>query len=456
MKSQAGELGNGNLKKLLLNFCIPALAGSLVTALYNIVDQLFIGNTLGIAGNAATNVVFPASVVITALSLMCGVGSSALMNLALGQGDREKAARAAGCGFALMLLCGAALSAVTLSFTRPLLWLFGCTPAILPCALPYARITALSYSCAMAGAAGPFIIRADGAPNYALLCTAVGTALNIILDALFIFGFKWGIEGAAWATVAAQTVSAAMVLSFIPRLTAIRLSPRCFCPAPKLVLKIAATGAGPACNFFTQAVVLVFLNGSLRKYGALSECGSEAVLAAAGVANKVNLFAAAAVTGLTNGMQPIVSYNLGCGNYARVKEAGGLVITVVLLFSFCLFCLYQLMPRQLTVLFGGGTEAYFDFAERYFRIFLMGICVNGLQSSVGGFFSAQGKPFCSIIISGTRQLLFLPALLVLLPYYWGLNGLLWAGPTADAAMAVLALYLLRKRFRELDSLDAKN
>lgn len=456
MKTQAGELGNGNLKKLLLNFCIPALAGSLVTALYNIVDQLFIGNTLGIVGNAATNVVFPASVVITALSLMCGVGSSALMNLALGQGDREKAAHAAGCGFALMLLCGATLSVVMFCFTKPILWLCGCTPAILPYALPYARITALSYCCAIAGATGPFLIRADGAPSYALLCTAVGTVLNIMLDALFIFGFKWGIAGAAWATAAAQTISAAMVLCFIPRFTSVRLSQRCFYPEPKLVLKIAATGAGPACNFFTQAVVLVFLNGSLRKYGALSECGSEAVLAAAGVANKVNLFAAAAVTGLTNGMQPIVSYNLGCGNHARVKEAGQLVISVVLLFSFCVFCLYQLMPRQLTALFGGGTEAYFDFAARYFRIFLMGICVNGLQSSVGGFFSAQGKPFCSIIISVTRQLLFLPALLVLLPYYYGLNGLLWAGPAADTAMAVLAVYLLRKRFRKLDRFEAKN
>lgn len=453
MKLGQDALEGGGLRKLLLSFCVPSLAGSLVTSLYNIVDQMFIGNTLGVVGNAATNVVFPAATLITALSLMCGVGSSAVMNLSLGRGEEERARRAAAGGFSLMVLCGAVFTAAMLCFTKPLLFLFGCTEAIYPFAAPYARITALSFVCAMLGAAGPFLVRADGSPNYALICTAAGTALNVALDTLFILVFKWGIAGAAWATAAAQTVSAAMIIAYLPRFKTLRLRAADFIPDPALCRRIAALGAGPMSNFLTQAVVQIFLNGALRKYGAVSLYGSETVLAAAGVANKVNLLAAAVVTGLTNGMQPIVSYSFGRGDYARVREAGRLVITAVLAVSLCIFFAYQLVPRQITSLFGGGSPLYFDFAADFFRIFLMGICVNGLQSSVGGFFSAQGRPLCSILISLTRQIIFLPPLLILLPARFGLNGILWAGPIADGAMAALALTLLFRRFKELRELE---
>lgn len=451
--NEAGDMEHGDMKKLLAGFCLPSLAAGLVTSFYNIVDQIFIGRTLGMAGNAATNVVFPAVTLITALSLMCGVGSSAAMNLARGRGDEERARRSAAAGFSLMLLCGGAMSAAMLCRTAPLLYLFGCTDQILPHAEPYAAITALGFIFAMTGAAGPFLVRADGAPKYALACTVSGALLNVVLDALFILVFRWGIAGAAWATVLSQAVSAAMVLRYVPRFKTIRLRPADFKPDLSLYCWIAALGAGPMCNFLTQALVQIFLNSALRRYGAAAPCGSEAALAAAGVANKVNTIAAAAVTGLTNGMQPIVSWNYGRGCYRRVMEAGRLVIGMVLCVSFCVFLCYQLVPRQITLFFGGGSEAYFAFAERLFRIFFMGICVNGLQSSVGGFFSAQGKPARSIMISTARQVVFLPPLLVLLPRRFGMDGLLWAGPAADAAMAAIALSLLAKRYGELRQME---
>ena len=449
MKLDLAAMEHGNIRKLLVSFCIPSLASSLVTSVYNIVDQLFIGNTLGIVGNAATNVVFPIVTLITALSLMCGVGTSAVTNLKLGGGDQEGAKRAVGSGFFLMILCGVLLSAVMLLRTEAMLNLFGCTEVVMPYASAYARITAIAFVFAIIGAAGPCVLRADGSPGYALACIAAGAILNMLLDALFIMVFGWGIEGAAWATAISQTVSAVMVLVYLPRYRTLRLRLSDFIPVPDMVGRIALLGAGPAFNFATQAIVQVFLNHALRTYGALSEYGSEIPLAAAGVANKVNTISVAVVTGLTNGMQPIISYNYGKKNYQRVAEIARAVISAVLAAGFVIFLCYQIFPVQITALFGEGNELYFRFAARFFRIYLMLICLNGLQSSVGGFFSAQGKPANSILISLTRQVLFLPPLLVILPRSFGLNGVLMAGPIADAAMACVAGWMLVREYRKM-------
>lgn len=450
------------LIRLLPKFCVPALLGSLVTSVYNIMDELFIGNTVGILGNAATNVVYPAVTLLTSLSMMCGVGTSAVMNLALGEGDRVRARRGARAGLFLMVGGGLLLSVLMLAFTEPFLDLFGCTDAVLPYALPYARITALGFVLSVLGTGGPFLIRADGSPNYALASTVSGSIVDIVLDVVFIFGFGWGIAGAAWSTVIGQAVSAAMVLWYLPRFRSFSLIGRDGSDAGgsdgagaglaatlALVGAIAALGAGPMFNFLTQALTQVFLNGALRTWGALSLYGSESALAVAGVASKVNTIAVAVVTGLANGMQPIVSYNYGRRNYRRVVQTGRAVIGAVVAVSFLIFLAYQIFPRQITAFFGGGDELYFQFAEQYFRTFYLLVFLNGLLSSVGGFFSAQGKPWQSIALSATRQVLLLPPLLAILPRFWGLTGVLWCGPIADLVMAVLAATLLFRRMRYL-------
>ena len=446
---------------LLPGFCIPALLASLVTSVYNIVDQLFIGNKVGILGNAAANVVYPAVTVLTALSLMCGVGTSAVMNLALGNGEREKARMAVGNGTLLMILGGGIPCAAMLLFTEPLLYLFGCTGAVLPYALAYARITALGYIFSVLGAAGPFLIRADGSPKLALVCTSAGAVLNIFLDGLFVYGFDWGIAGAAWATVIGQGVSAGIFVWYLLHFKSFSLAGGkaeglcAFRPVPSLAGRIAVLGAGPGFNFLTQALVQILMNGALRVYGGASVYGSETALAVAGVAGKVNTLAVAVVTGLSNGMQPIVSYNFGRKNYGRVIRTGEAVVGTVLCVSFVIFLGYQIFPRQITACFGAGGALYFDFAARYFRIFLMLIFLNGLQSSVGGFFSAQGKPWQSIAISFTRQVVMLPAMLAVLPQAMGLDGVLWAGPASDLVMAFLAGGLFWRRIRELKKMDGQ-
>lgn len=456
MSQKSNELETGDLRKLLRKFCIPALFSSLVVSVYNIVDQLFIGNALGTLGNAATNVVYPAVTLITALSLMCGVGSSAAMNLAAGRGDRKRAGWTVGSGFLLMALCGGLVMLVLLFFTRPVLFLFGCTEEIWPYAAVYARITAIAFPFSVIGAAGPFILRADGSPKYALVCTVAGNVLNAFLDAVFIFGLHLGMAGAAWATVIGEGLSAVMVLVYLPGFRSLSLSRSDFRFRPELLRHIAALGAGPAFNFLTQVLVQIMLNTSLRAYGAASVYGSEAVLAAVGVANKVNTLSSAVVQGFTNGMQPIVSFNYGRKNYRRVKEMVTLVLRRVLGIGFVIFLLYQLIPGQITACFGSGSDLYFVFAKRYFRVFLMLVALNGLQSSVGGFFSAEGRPKMSILISLTRQVILLPISLLILPPRFGISGILASGPIADGGMAILACILLRKEFRRLDALAAEN
>ena len=454
-KDGVRDLEAARLPVLLMKYCIPSLASSLVTSIYNIVDQLFIGMKLGINGNAATNVIFPVITLLTALSLMCGVGASANMNVALGQGKEEEARKVVGNAFSLMILCGAILSIIVLFFSVPVLNLLGCTNILLPYALPYARIIAVGFVFSLIGAAGPFLIRADGSPIYALVSIVTGAVLNIILDALFVLVFHLGIPGAAWATVISQAVSAFIVLFYLKKNKTLKLKLADFRPIPAVMGGISLLGAGPAFNFMTQAVSFIFLNNVLKIYGAMSVYGSEITLAVSGVANKVNTFASAIVTGLTNGMQPIISYNFGRKNYKRVIETGKAVIGTVLAAGFLIFLCYQFLPVQIVSLFGEGSELYFEFAKKYFRIYLMFIALNGLQSSVAGFFSAQKKPAKSIIIALTRQVIFLIPLLMILPKFFGLNGVLYAGPVADLAMACVSFTLLYKEMKKLDEMNIK-
>jgi len=443
------------ISKLLVSFCIPSLASSLVTSVYNIVDQLFVGNVLGVQGNAATNVVFPVITLVTALSLMCGVGPSAAMNISLGRGDRDGAAKAVGGGFGLMVICGLITMLPLLLFTDPLLDLMGCTETVMPYALPYARIISLTFVFSMLSASGVFLVRADGSPKYALACIATGAGLNIVLDALFIFVFRWGIAGAAWATLIAQVISAGMVIWYMMRFKTLRLRLSDFYPDFNLYYRMAAIGAGPAFNFLTQALVQILLNNTLRTYGAASKYGSDTCLAVAGVANKVNMLWTGVVVGLTNGLQPISSYNYGRKNYDRVIEAARSVIKTILIIGLAVFGLYQLFPAEIVSWFGAGDESCREFAKLFFRTFFLLVTLTGLQSSVAGFFSSQGKVSKSIIISLVRQVIFFPPLLLILPKMFGLSGVLWSGPLADLAMAITASVLFVKEIRKLRELDAE-
>lgn len=439
-----------DISKLLRKFCIPSLTSSLVTSLYNIIDQLFIGNTLGVIGNSATTVVFPVVTIITALSLMCGVGGSASFNIALGKNHQEEAKKSVINCFIAMIFYGLIITSILLLFTKPLLTIFGCTKTIMPYALPYARITSLAFIASIIGAAGPFIIRADGSPMYALLCMIVGTLINIILDAIFILKLNFGIAGAAWATVIGETVSAIMVLYYLTIFRTFQIKLKMFKIDFKMCKKISLLGAGPAINYLTQALVQILLNNSLKIYGQNSIYGSEITLAVAGIANKVNMICIGVCTGLTNGMQPILSFNYGKHNFNRVIDTSKIVIRIILCFDMMVFVSYQLFPAFIISLFTNASYQIYEFGYMFFRIYLMLFFLNGYFTCVMGFFSAIGQPQKSIILSTTRQLFILPLLILILPKIFGLKGILYAGPITDLILALICYKMIHKEYKRCE------
>jgi Na+-driven multidrug efflux pump len=451
METTKNILETERIGKLLPKFALPSVVSGLVGASYNVVDQIFIGHSVGMLGNAATNVAFPLVIACTAVSIMSGVGCAAGFNLASGRGDREKAGRIVGNSLVLMGVAGLLLAAMALVFPTSLLLLFGSTASVMPYARTYLLITAWGCPLSILGAGGSVAIRSDGSPGYALFSVLSGALLNVALDAIFLFVFHWGMAGAAYATVIGQALSAALVLSYFARFRTLRLRRAHFQPRAACFKEVAALGMGPFVNNISMFFVQILLNKALTRYGAGSRYGAEIPLACAGVITKLNSIFAAIVIGIAQGVQPIISFNYGARNYARVKEAAAKAILAMLSISFAVFLCCQLLPRQLVAIFGSGTEAYFQFAERYLRVFMMLVCVNGMQVTAGNIFTSIGKARLSVFISLTRQLLFLPPLILLLPRFYGIDGLMYAGPVADGMCVIVAALLLAGESRRLDA-----
>ncbi|MDR1042859.1 MAG: MATE family efflux transporter [Clostridiales Family XIII bacterium] len=430
-------------------FTIPAIIANLITALYNIVDQIFIGNSVGLLGNAATNIAFPIAVVCTAVSIMAGVGSATGFNLATGRGELETAGRIVGNAIVLMLAVGIVVAAALLVFLTPAIYAFGATETVFPYARTYMFITAWSIPSAIFGTGGSIIIRSDGSPNYALYSVLSGAVINVALDAYFIFGLDMGIAGAALATVIGQSFTAILVGAYFFRFKTIRMRGGFFRWNPGLAKRICALGMGPFANNMSMFLVQIVLNNALNRYGALSIYGSDIPLACVGVISKLNAIVGAIIAGIAQGVQPIISYNYGAKNYRRVIDSSKIAIIIMLVISCAVFLCCQLFPRQLVSVFGSGGELYYRFSERYLRVFMFLICVNGIQVVGGNIFTAMGKARLSVFISLTRQVLFLPPLILVLPMFFGLDGILYAGPIADGTCVAVAFLLLFREYKVL-------
>lgn len=453
MTGRNAYLGEAPISKLLLKFAVPCIMGMVVTAAYNMVDQIFIGQSVGMYGNAATNVAFPLSITCTALSLMFGIGGAANFNLAQGRGQLEKARLYAGNALFMIVSSGVILSAVTLIFLRPLLCLYGATPQVLPYSVTYVGVTALGFPFLLLTVAGGHIIRADGSPTYAMLCNVAGAIINTILDPIFLFVLKWGIVGAAWATVIGQFISGVMVIVYMTRFRTVTLGWSALKPLPHYCKDVATLGLAPCFNQISMMVIQIVLNNSLTYYGALSLYGSDIPLACAGIVTKVSMLFFAVVIGIAQGMQPIVGFNYGARKYNRVKETywkGALAATAISCVSFAVF---QIFPRQIISVFGKGSAEYYLFAERFFRIFLFCIFINALQPVTSTFFTAIGKPMQGIFLSLTRQIIFLLPLLLVLPCFFGIDGIMFATPIADGLAAITALTMVFMAFRKIPSED---
>lgn len=454
MTERTNPLASEPINSLLVRFAVPSIIAMLVSALYNMVDQFFIGHSVGILGNAATNVAFPLTITCTALSLLCGVGGAANFNLNMGRKQTEQAERFAGAAIGMMLGLGIILCITVRLFLKPMLTTFGATDNILDYALTYTGITSLGFPFLILTTGGSNLIRADGSPVTSMLCNLTGAIINAILDPLFIFRFGMGMAGAALATIIGQIISASIVILYLTRFKTLHIRLRSVIPTAQYCLPIFSLGMAPFFNQGAMILVQIAMNQTLTHYGAASAYGSDIPLACAGIISKVNMLFFSMVIGISQGLQPIVSFNYGAKNYGRVKESYLKAAASATVISVISFSCFQLFPRQIIGIFGSGSEEYYHFAERYFRIFLFFTFINGIQPITANFFTSIGKARMGIFLSLTRQIIFLLPLILILPFLLGIDGVMYAAPVADFAAAVLGITFIVREFRRLNVLAA--
>ena len=346
--TQGNPLGFAPIPGLITKFAVPAIISMLVSAIYNITDQIFIGNIIGMYGNAATNVAFPMVTLTIAFSQLAGVGTAANFNICMGARRTEDARNYVGTGLTLMSLFGVAIMVLALALKTPILWICGATEAVFDYASTYLGITAIGLPFLLVGNAMSNLIRADGSPRYAMLSSIIGAVLNVGLDALFMLVFRWGIVGAAWATIVGQIVSFIVTAAYFARFRAFPLDRTVLGLPGKYVKDILRLGTGSTINHLVMTLVNVVLNNVLKTYGALSAYGSDIPLAVSGIAAKINSILISFGVGLSHGCQPIIGFNYGARNYSRVKKTYKMALMASLAIGLVAFLAFQLFPHQIT------------------------------------------------------------------------------------------------------------
>lgn len=434
--------------KLILKYSLPAIASSLVSSLYNIVDQIFVGQKLGELGNAATNVAFPLVMIITTLAMTFGAGSSSSFSLFLGENEEKKARSIVGNGMTLMILSGILVAVISLLFLQPILTAFGGRGQTLEYAIEYTRILAIGFPFAILGTGASQLIRADGSPRYAMFATLSGAVLNCILDPILIFVFDMGMTGAAVATITGQFISAVLILFYFTRFKTFKIKWLDFALRKKSVCRILQLGVAAGANQLAITLVQIVMNNTLGYYGELSQYGRDIPLACVGIISKVSSIFNGVIFGISQSTQPIIGYNYGAENYERVKSAFKKAIVIVTCISCVAFLCFQVFPRQIISLFGSGEELYYDFALKYFRIFLFCTFIVGAQILCAQLFPSIGKGGIGTVVSLSRQVFFLLPLIIVFPLIWGIDGVIWAGPIADGLSGFLALLLAYREIKK--------
>lgn len=442
--SNTMDLANARVTQLIRKFALPAIMSSLVGSVYNIADQIFVGQKLGTVGNAATNVAFPAVLLMVTFSMMIGSGGASNFSLYQGAGETGKAGKTVGNSLIALGFSGICLMVAVLAFLNPLMVLFGAKGETLELAVAYTGITAVGMPFYILGTGGSMFIRADGSPKYAMVSTVTGAVMNIILDPILIFGFDMGIRGAAIATIAGQIVSALIAVSYFRKFKSVRLKREYFRIDFALLGKICLLGLPSGLMQIAVMCVQIVMNNTLGYYGEQSVYGRDIPLAVAGIVSKVTTIFNSIVMGICQSCQPIFGYNFGAKNYKRVKETYRQTAVIVTVISAAAFLLFQLVPRQILEIFQQGNEQYLAFGTDYLRIFMACVFLNGITILSSNFFPSIGKAKMGILASLCRQVLFQLPLILVLPLIFGLDGVLYAGPVADLAAAVLAYGLVRR------------
>ncbi len=455
MEEQAtvNPLGTERVPRLMRQFSIPSIIAMVIGAVYNLVDQLFIGNAVGTLGNAATNIVFPMTTVCLSLALMFGIGGAANFNLSLGRGETDKAAHYIGNSLVFLVSCGVLVCVFTEIFMTPLLGLLGAPDDVFPYAADYMRITAIGFPFFVLTAGGSHLIRADGSPRIAMGSTLTGAIINTVLDAWFVMVLGWGMQGAALATIIGQIVSAIIVIVYMFRFKTVPLLAKHLRPIGKYAREMTVVGLAPFFNQICMMVSQIVMNQSLTYYGALSIYGSAIPLACCGIILKVYQIFYMVIIGLAQGAQPIESFNYGARQYARVRATYRNSMVVGFIICLAAFIIFRAFPREILQLFGSNTEEYFTFGVMFFHIYMLFTWLTFVQPLTSNFFTAIGKPRRGIFLALTRQLICFVPLAVILPIFFGIEGLLYAQPIADLISAIIAAGMMVVEWRMLKRME---
>lgn len=441
-------LGKEKISKLMLKFSIPCVLSLLVSALYNIVDQIFIGNSeLSALGNAATGVVFPIFIIAQAFAWCFGDGCAAYLNICQGKKDTKNATQAIGTGIVVTLVFSIALMAIFYPFKTQLLTLFGASENSIGYAIEYFNVILAFFPVYMLSNMMNAVVRADGSPAWSMASMVAGALTNIILDPVFIFGTKWGMFGAALATVIGQTVSFIITLIYFFRTKTFRLTLKSFIPRFKAFSGALKLGVSSFITQMTIVIISLACNILLAKYGAMSQYGVDIPIAIIGIESKVFTVVINLVVGIVLGCQPIISYNMGAKNYGRVRELYRKILLCTVVIGLASTALFELAPRAVVGMFGTPTnipnpEDYWIFGEKCFRIFLSLVTFTCIIKMTSIFFQAVGKPGRAVIASMIRDIVcFIPLIIIYPAVFGGVEAILYAAPSADLLAMIVAVAL---------------
>ena len=467
MENQANHsLAEEHIGRLMRRYALPCIISLLVGALYNIVDQIFIANAayLGSYGNAANTVVFPLTVIALAAAVMIGDGCCAFVSLSLGRNEPERARKSVGNSVVMVAVCALLLCAVYLIFSEPIIAMFGGTvnTETFRHSKDYFFYITLGIPFYMFGQALNPIIRSDGSPRFAMASTLAGALINIILDPVFIFAFRWGMMGAAVATVLGQATTAVLALWYLTHMKLVKPAKSDFRLDGGICKRTLLLGLTSFLSQISLVASMAAVNNMIRRYGALDpifgqEQYAQIPMAVVGIVMKFFQIVISIVVGMAAGCIPIVGFNMGAGRHARVRALFTRLLIAEAAVGTAALLIVELLPQQLIGVFGAANESvyYTSFAVRAFRIYLCMVVFACVNKACFIFLQAMGKAASSTMLSMVREIVFGVGFALLLPVFFGLDGVLYSMPLSDALTFMIAAFLIAQTYKELNQVVAK-
>lgn len=452
---QNNPLGTEKISKLLLKFSVPTFITLFINSLYNIVDQMFVGNKLGVNGISATNVAFPLLTLTSALALLIGDGCAANISLCLGKKENEKANQYFGSAFVMLIFAGCILAIFGSIFLQPLMYAFGADANVMPYAIEYTRIILIGLPFSVINIAFTTIIRADGNPAYTMRSMIIGTVINVVLDPLFIFTFDMGMTGAALATILGQITTAVLCMLYIPKLQHFKLSKDVLRIRADTCKGILSLGLPSFAMHIANTATQIIMNNLMRIYGGASIYGSTIPLSCYGTLMKLYQIAHSMFVGVCSGTQPINGFNFGAKKYSRVLKTYKYAVIIGFIIASLWYLVFQLIPKEVFSLFvNGDTDPlYYEFAVICSRTYMMAFFIYSLPMITSSMFQAIGASGKSLVVTLSRQAFFLIPLSLALSHFLGLNGALYAAPLADALCFIFAIILAVPTVKNLKALS---